>query len=39
MINLNLSLLIILLLCLNNNIESKDECYEFDEFKYALLKY
>ena len=36
MINQNLSLFIILLLCLNNNIESKDECYEFDEYKYRL---
>ena len=36
MIKQNLSLLIILLLCLNNIIESKDECYEFDEYKYML---
>ncbi len=36
MLKQNLILLIIILLFLNNNIESKDECYEFDEYKYRL---
>ena len=39
MIKQNLLLLIILLQCLNNNIESKDQCYQFDEYKYRLCSY
>ena len=36
MLKQNLILLIIILLFSNNNIESKDECYEFDEYKYHI---